>query len=296
MLPINETVASGGNLLSSISWTIPTLISIVNSTVSPSSRGFLLHSGVHKILKRDPSGGNTTLTGQLIQPLTANVSISISLPLDTIFASKLLSEKQSIVALLSSIVGLAGIISFFGVLLGIVDAFNSRFRAKIDGPTSGDDISFVNPMHEQGGSGRSSSRDAATRASGKKGRTPGSASQRDVMDDSGPHGDSAWEGDAERRSSDGAGDERSSVDSYQLDDGAASGAEGADNDGTDYNQPLEKRSPRTAERLVEAFQASPLMQPATNPFRTAESGPLALDPVIFERMGKVMWDGKKRDL
>ena len=119
-LPTSKTVATGGSLLSSISWTLPTLLSVVNSTVSPSYRGFTLTSG--------PSNINSQLLlptangdGLIVTPNTASVALHIAFPLNTFFSMTILTETQSITALLSTIVGLAGIFSLFGTLLRVID-------------------------------------------------------------------------------------------------------------------------------------------------------------------------------
>jgi hypothetical protein len=102
---------------------------VVNSSVSASSRGFLLTSGAHEVKKRLLP---TSFDGSLVLlPTTASVVASFSFPLDNFYAVNVLSEKQSLVALLSSIVGLAGIFSFFGNLLGLVDALSTmRLRSR----------------------------------------------------------------------------------------------------------------------------------------------------------------------
>ena len=118
-LPAAETAAAPGARLSTISWTLPTLLSVVNSTVSPSARGFTLTAASHAVaaapLPAAPGGGLAVV------PTAAAVRITIALPLNAFYASTVLSEKQSITALLSSIVGLAGIFGLFGSLLGAAD-------------------------------------------------------------------------------------------------------------------------------------------------------------------------------
>ncbi len=125
-LPSEETTATPGTLLSSISWTLPTLLSIVNSSIAslPSARGYTLTklSPDVKIHTLTPSS-----TGLAVIPTASTISIVISLPLNTFYAVTVLSEKQSITVLLSSIVGLAGVFGVFGMLLGATD-----IAAKID--------------------------------------------------------------------------------------------------------------------------------------------------------------------
>lgn len=126
-LPVSETVASPGELISSITWTLPTLLSVVNSTVTASARGYTLTSGPHIITTQSLSASGS---GLAVVPSTSSVLISVSFPLNTFFALKVLTEKQSITALVSSIVGLAGIFGLFGTLLSITDFVLSCVRSK----------------------------------------------------------------------------------------------------------------------------------------------------------------------
>ena len=118
-LPLRETTAAPGSLLSSIMWTLPILLSVVNSTVSPSGRGFTLTEASHLVTSQ-------TLTaavggGLAVLPTASSIGIKIALPLNTFYAVTVLSEKQSIILLFTSIVGLAGVFGFFGTLLGATD-------------------------------------------------------------------------------------------------------------------------------------------------------------------------------
>ena len=136
-LPAGETVASPGVLLSEISWTLPTLLSVVNSTVSASSSGYILTSGQHSITTQSLSASGS---GLAVVPSTSLVLIKVSFPLNTFFALKVLTEKQSITLLISSIVGLAGIFGLFGTLLSVTDVVLSflgrvlKQSSKLTGP------------------------------------------------------------------------------------------------------------------------------------------------------------------
>jgi hypothetical protein len=120
-LPVSETAAFNGNLLTSISWSLPTLLSVVNSTVSQttSARGYTMTSGPYSITSK--SLLTTSNDGLSILPATSSVSIQIAFPLSTFYAQTLLSEKQSVATLLSNLIGLVGMFSFFGSLLSCVD-------------------------------------------------------------------------------------------------------------------------------------------------------------------------------
>lgn len=120
-LPASKTHGVGGMFLSSVTWTLPTLLSVVNSTVPQfsSSRGYIITSGPYVVTQRslrEAQGG-----GLEIIPNTAAVAVKISFPLNTFYSTTLLSEKQTVSALLSSLIGLAGIFSLFGSLLAVTD-------------------------------------------------------------------------------------------------------------------------------------------------------------------------------
>jgi hypothetical protein len=120
-IPAAKTAGSSGTLLSSITWSLPTLLSVVNSTVSQytSARGYTITSGAYAIT---PQSLPTAVGGGLaIIPNSAAVSIKISFPLNTFYSTTLLSEKQSVASLLSSLIGLAGIFGLFGSLLAASD-------------------------------------------------------------------------------------------------------------------------------------------------------------------------------
>lgn len=127
-LPVAETTAALGTLLATISWTLPTLLSVVNSSVSPSARGYTLASSTHVVTTTAlaaAAGG-----GLVVSPSDAAVVISISLPLNLFYATTVLTEKQSIAALLASIVGLAGVFSLFGSLLSATDVVAEMARTR----------------------------------------------------------------------------------------------------------------------------------------------------------------------
>jgi hypothetical protein len=127
-LPPAQTAAAGGALLSSIQWSLPTLLSAVNSSVAllSSKRGYTLTYGAFVVTPQtlpNASGG-----GVAIIPNAAAVSVKIAFPLSTFFSAILLSEKQSTAALLSSLVGLAGVFSLFGSLLAASDSSAAALR------------------------------------------------------------------------------------------------------------------------------------------------------------------------
>ena len=133
-LPIEETTAAPGSLLSTITWTLPTLLSVVNSTISPSARGFTLTDASHLVTSQALSTAVGS-GGLAVLPTVSSVTIMIALPLNTFYALSLLSETQSIISLFTSIIGLAGIFGLFGTMLGMAEFIGKKAttlkRAKI---------------------------------------------------------------------------------------------------------------------------------------------------------------------
>lgn len=151
-MPANKTRAAPGELLTTLSWKLPTLLSVVNSSVDPSAsaRGFTLTTLSNSIVSQtlqSVDNGN----GLAINP-TSTVSITIDFPLNTFYSLTVLTEKQSITALLASIVGLLGIVSFFRSLLNSADWIQQlREGRSKDAPTSnrGDgEFDMPNPLHD----------------------------------------------------------------------------------------------------------------------------------------------------
>ena len=120
VLPLAETRAASGEILSNISWSLPALFSVVNSTVSPSARGYILTDFSHKVASQNLTRVDSGVG--LLNP-TATIELTVSFPLNTFYTLTVLSEKQSVAMLLSSIIGLAGIIGAFRGLLGVHEYF-----------------------------------------------------------------------------------------------------------------------------------------------------------------------------
>ena len=121
-IPAEKTAAASGTFVSSVVWTLPTLLSVVNSTVSQytTARGYTIISGPNAVATNVLSVASDGNSLEIV-PNTAAVSIKIAFPLNTFYSATLLSEKQPLAALLSSLVGLAGIFSLFGSLLAVTD-------------------------------------------------------------------------------------------------------------------------------------------------------------------------------
>lgn len=120
-LPPDLTAAPPGALLASVSWTLAPLLSLLNDTVGSSSAlGYTLFAN---------GAGATTAPlanvtgGVLIAPGAAAVAVRVALPLESFVTTTVLTRKQTVVALLSNIVGFQGtIFSIFGALFGFIIA------------------------------------------------------------------------------------------------------------------------------------------------------------------------------
>ena len=112
--------APPGARLASITWALPTLLAVINSTVSTaaSARGYTLTS-VPAAVATAPLA--PSCRGVAVAPAAAAVAVSISFQLATIYTQTTLAEKQSVTALLAAIVGVAGVFGLFGSLLAGLD-------------------------------------------------------------------------------------------------------------------------------------------------------------------------------
>ena len=121
MLPVAETVGSGGRTLSAITWTLAPLTSALVSLIPAlsSARGYALVETTHTTTFTRLSSVDNGVT---ILPNAAAVVLTFALPLSNFYARTDLVEKQTITALLTSIVGLAGVFGFFGTVLNIFDS------------------------------------------------------------------------------------------------------------------------------------------------------------------------------
>ena len=129
-LPPAETAAPSGRVLESIKWTLPTLLAVLNSSVpsASSARGFVVTNGAHAVATAPLAAGAPGAAAVI--PRTANVTLALFFPLQTIFAHTVLSQRQSVTELLSSIVGLAGVFGLFATLLGAYDGAAAALTAR----------------------------------------------------------------------------------------------------------------------------------------------------------------------
>jgi hypothetical protein len=87
----------------------------------------------------------------LVAPASAAVRLSLSLPLQPFYLNVVLTEKTPLTSLLSTIVGLAGIFSLFGTLLGVTDTVQKFAPKRCGGgarpaPESDGSFSMSNPL------------------------------------------------------------------------------------------------------------------------------------------------------
>ena len=119
--PLTAASAEAG-LLSSVSWTVLPFFSVLESSLAdlPPARGFAMTFkdavATHTALEPDASGLLAT-----VMPAAATVRLHFDFPLQPFYASTQLSEKRPMSALITSIVGLMGVFSFFGKLLTLLD-------------------------------------------------------------------------------------------------------------------------------------------------------------------------------
>ena len=109
VFPPSSSIATPSTLLSSLSWTVDVLGTLLKDTIKDTvMQGYQLSA----------SDASTTplAAGNSLIPSKALVTVTIKLPLQTFYSSIQLQPQQSLVSLLSSIVGLLGIIGLFRVL------------------------------------------------------------------------------------------------------------------------------------------------------------------------------------
>ena len=112
--PPEESVATPNELISSLSWTINVLAAVVDDSIHARVvRGFRLLEG--------PTGTTYSRSGGVLLPLPASVSLVIRLPLATTFSITMISQRVTFAELLSSIVGLAGIMAAFKLIFRLAE-------------------------------------------------------------------------------------------------------------------------------------------------------------------------------
>lgn len=132
-LPPAQSTGSGALLLGSITWTVNVMAAVlVNSVTGRSARGFRLLDGPATPTLALPPGG-------VLQPLPAAVKVTIALPLMSTYSVTTVAQKMTYAELLSSILGLAGVMSAFRVLFQLAESAMARgARARSQPPLSAD--------------------------------------------------------------------------------------------------------------------------------------------------------------
>ena len=115
VFPSDLSFATSTALLSSLSWTVEVLGTLLKDTIKDS-----LVQGYQ--LSASDASSTPLAAGTSLIPSKALVAVTIKLPLQTFYSSIQLQPQQSLVSLLSSIVGLLGIIGLFRVLFMTSDA------------------------------------------------------------------------------------------------------------------------------------------------------------------------------
>jgi hypothetical protein len=125
-------VPPSGSLLSSVSWTVAPLYSMLNDTASGqtasidtavglSARGYGLISSASAVTMTPLV--NSTGGGVFIAPISSSIYINVALPLKDFILSTKLTQKQTVLQLLSSIAGFQGVVfSIFGIIFGFLIA------------------------------------------------------------------------------------------------------------------------------------------------------------------------------
>ena len=152
-LPPASTRGAPGALLSSVTWTLQPLVSVLSSSVASaaSSRGYALSGStfeaVHTPLASSSGGA------ALVAPLAASVRLRFALPLQPFFLNVVLTEKVPLSSLLTSIVGLAGIFSFFGTALGSMESVATLKRRVVVRRGAMAKVASSRPPSASGGAG-----------------------------------------------------------------------------------------------------------------------------------------------
>ncbi len=125
--PAPRTVAGApGALLASVAWSLTPLLAVVSNNIT--ARTYVGYSFTGSALNvalaplAAPNGGGGGLLS--VAPASAAVALSIALPLQTVYTQVTLTQRVPWTQLLANIVGLTGVLGFFGVLYG---QFEKRF-------------------------------------------------------------------------------------------------------------------------------------------------------------------------
>lgn len=118
--PDSSTATEASGLLTSLSWQLQPMLAVVTDFTGSGAdaRGYQLLPG--------PTSVARTVPGAVLLPLAAAVRVSIKLPLEATYSLTQLTPLTSPTSLLSSIIGLAGLLSVFRVLFSLTEVALAR--------------------------------------------------------------------------------------------------------------------------------------------------------------------------
>jgi len=128
-LPPSRTAAakSGAGLLTSLTWELTPVLSVLwdNVTSTGSAMGWSL--GDSKLTVGSPFNPPAQNNGSLtLLPLSSSVTVNFVLSVSSTYSSTLLTQRVPITQLLANLVGLSGMLAFFGVAFGNFEVYCTR--------------------------------------------------------------------------------------------------------------------------------------------------------------------------
>ena len=122
-----------GALLASVKWTLTPLLAMVSNNMTARTYAGYTFTGsafsTALVPLVAPSGGGRLLT---VAPAAASVLLSVALPLDSVYTQVTLTQRVPWTQLLANIVGLSGVVGFFGMLYGQLETRLIRAGGKKD--------------------------------------------------------------------------------------------------------------------------------------------------------------------
>lgn len=117
-----------GGLLTSLTWQLNPVLSVLwdNVTQTKSSLGWTLADS--KLTVGPPSKPPLLNGGLSLIPSASPVTVTFSLSMSSTYSSTLLTQRVPVTQLLANIVGLSGILAFFGTMFGAFEAWTNKRR------------------------------------------------------------------------------------------------------------------------------------------------------------------------
>lgn len=111
--PASSSGSDSGGLLSTLQWQLSPLLTVVTDVNLQRSMGYaLFQRGSSSSWSSVPAASVTS--GATVLPLAASLRLQMLLPLQDYYENIVMSEKTSVLQLLTSIVGLSGLLAVFG--------------------------------------------------------------------------------------------------------------------------------------------------------------------------------------